>query len=90
MFDSIRKKSAEKTFYPSEIGINPASGEILVLEAREPRLLLLDASGKPKSFHLLHPGIFPQPEGIAFDKTGNIYISNEGKPGTIHRISIKE
>jgi uncharacterized protein YjiK len=31
-----------------------------------------------KSVHHLDSGIFNQPEGIAFDKSQNLYISNEG------------
>ena len=88
IFNEIRKEDRGDTFFPSEVAIDPASGEILVLEAREPRLLILDPDGKPKTLHRLSRKLFPQPEGLTFDSSGNLYISNEGKPATIHRVTL--
>lgn len=89
VFDEIRKDDLEDTFFPSEIAIDPTSGEILILEAREPRLLVLDPAGVPKALHRLNRKYFPQPEGLTFDAAGKLYISNEGKPATIHRVNLK-
>lgn len=88
IFDDIRKKSAKKTFYPSEIARNPATGEIYLLEAESPRLLIMNASGKAKALHHLSKEEFPQPEGLTFDGE-KMYISNEGNPATIHQVLIK-
>lgn len=90
IFNNIRKKDGRGSFFPSEVAVDPGSGEVLVLEAREPRLLILDASGKPKALHRLNREFFPQPEGLAFDASGNLYISNEGNPATIHRVSLNQ
>lgn len=84
------KKKSESSFYPSEINRDPGSGELLVLEAREPKLLILDPQGKPKTLHRLDRKFFPQPEGLAFDASGNLYISTEGDPGMIHRVKINQ
>ena len=86
VFDDIRKKDIEDTFFPSEIAVDPSSGEILILEAREPRLLILSPDGKAKALHVLSKELFPQPEGLTFDASGNLYISNEGRPATVHRV----
>ena len=86
IFDDIRKEDVEDTFFPSEVAVDPTSGEVLILEAREPRLLILSPDGKPKALHVLSKKLFPQPEGLAFDASGNLYISNEGKPATVHRV----
>lgn len=88
LFNEVRKKNRGETFFPSEVAIHPTSGEILLLEAREPRLLILDPSGIPKELHRLDRKLFPQPEGLAFDESGNLYISNEGDPATIHRVTL--
>jgi uncharacterized protein YjiK len=88
IFNNIRKEDIEDTFFPSEIAVDPGSGEILVLEARHPRLLILDPEGVPKALHVLDPKLFPQPEGLTFDNSGSLYISNEGKPATIHRVKL--
>lgn len=88
IFTDIKKETAAKTFFPSEINRNPATEEIFVLEAEDPRLLILDPSGNPKELHHLDKEEFPQPEGLTFDGK-NIYISNEGNPATIHQVSIK-
>lgn len=90
IFKNIRKKNAAGTFFPSEVNRDPKSGDLIVLEAREPRLLILDPDGNPKALHRLDRKLFPQPEGLAFDPSGNLYISSEGDPGVVHRVSINE
>lgn len=84
-----KNRKTEGSFFPSEINRNSKTGEILVLEAREPKLLILDPNGKPKALHRLDRKFFPQPEGLAFDNNGNLYISTEGDPGMIHRVNLK-
>lgn len=66
-------------FYPSEIGINPINGNIYVLSAKEPKLLIMDNQGKLLKLHNLYKKSFPQPEGLTFSDEGTIFISNEGK-----------
>lgn len=89
-FKSGKKKEKKSSFFPSEINKNPKTGEIYVLEAREPRLLILDSHGKPKHLYRLDQKVFPQPEGLAFDASGNLYISSEGDPGVIHLVKINQ
>ena len=89
LFKPRNKKKKEGSFFPSEINRDPKTKEILVLEAREPKLLIMDPNGKPKALYRLDRKLFPQPEGIAFDAAGKLYISSEGEPGMIHRIHIK-
>ena len=90
IFDDIRKEDRGDSFYPSEVAVDPSTGKIFVLEAREPKLLILNASGVPEKLHRLDPEYFPQPEGMTFDSSGNFYISNEGNPATIHRVTLSQ
>jgi len=41
-------------------------------------LVITDADFKVKTTHPLDTDLFNQPEGIAFDRDNNLYISNEG------------
>jgi hypothetical protein len=41
-------------------------------------LMITDANWKVKDVYPLDPRRFRQPEGLAFDTAGNMYISNEG------------
>ena len=86
----VKKQDVEETFYPSEINRDPTSGNLLVLEAETPRLLLLDSKGNPLELYLLDEKNFPQPESLTFDEAGRLYISSEGDPATIHRVSLKK
>ncbi len=76
-------------FYPSEIAINPKNGNIYILSAKNPQLLIMDASGKILKLHQLYKKSFPQPEGLAFSSEGTIFISNEGKNGTANILEVE-
>ncbi|WP_316798264.1 SdiA-regulated domain-containing protein [Pedobacter frigidisoli] len=65
-------------FRPSALAKNPATGEWYILSSINKLLLVTDAEFKIKSAYPLKRSFFNQPEGIAFDKDNNLYISNEG------------
>ena len=89
-FRDKNRSMAPGKFFPSEVARHPKIGDLIVLEAREPKLLVMDPEGNPKKLHRLDRKLFPQPEGIAFDASGNLYISSEGEPGLIHRVTINQ
>lgn len=63
---------------PSALTRNLKTNEWYVLSSANKVLLVADSNWKIKAAHRLNSSIFNQPEGIAFDKDLNLYISNEG------------
>lgn len=77
-------------FSPSGIAIHPITGEIYLISTALKRLVVLDyKSGNIKAVHRLDKQIMPQPEGISFDSTGNLFLSSEGKgwEGMLYRFN---
>ncbi|MEM1328300.1 MAG: SdiA-regulated domain-containing protein [Bacteroidota bacterium] len=70
---------AEKfKFAPSAIAIHPITDHFYVLSSKGKTLLILDRSGQIIHIQKLKKQIHAQPEGICFDASGRLYISNEG------------
>ena len=92
VFEILDQKASRKMLRPSEITIHPSTGEIYVLEGIDPKLLILDPTGKPLGLHILNNKQFPQAEGLTFGNAGEIYISNEGNggPASILQISLNK
>jgi hypothetical protein len=85
-FVEIRKselKSIHKKvkFHPSCLARHPLTKEWYIVSSVNKTLLVLDEQWKVKAMYDLNPTLFKQPEGLAFDARGNMYISNEGVQG---------
>ena len=68
----------KRGFRPSGMAKNPVTSEWFIISAVNKLLVVTDENWKIKETCFLNGNIFNQPEGIAFDKKGNMYISNEG------------
>lgn len=68
----------KRGFRPSGLAKNPVTGEWFMISAVNKLLVVADENWKIKETCFLNSNIFNQPEGIAFDEKGNLYISNEG------------
>lgn len=68
----------KRGFRPSGLARNPVTGEWFIISAVNKLLVVTDENWKIKETCFLNSNIFNQPEGIAFDAKGNLYISNEG------------
>jgi len=71
-------ESSKSRFRPSALAKNPKTNEWYILSSVNKMLVITDADFKVKTTHPLDPKLFNQPEGIAFDRDNNLYISNEG------------
>jgi uncharacterized protein YjiK len=71
--DKIRKIN----FHPSGLSWNQNTREWYILSSVNKLLVIANEDWKIKSVYQLNPSVFPQPEGIAFDRQQNLYISNE-------------
>ncbi|HEX5151045.1 MAG TPA: SdiA-regulated domain-containing protein [Parafilimonas sp.] len=65
-------------FQPSALALHPVNNNWYILSSVNKLLVITDENWKVKEVHHLNPSIYAQPEGIAFDKNANLYISNEG------------
>jgi len=68
-------------FEPSGLSIQPLTGDLYIISSVGKLLVIVSPEGKLLNVIKLPPSIFKQPEGIAFDSIGNMYISNEGRNG---------
>jgi hypothetical protein len=68
-------------FHPSCLARHPLTGDWYIISSVNKVLLVLDDRWKVKASYPLSPSLFKQPEGLAFDRHGNMYISNEGAGG---------
>jgi uncharacterized protein YjiK len=83
-----RDLKANVMIHPSAAAIHPVSKNIYVLASIEKKLLVLNASWNIIEEYELDQAYFRQPEGIAFDAKGNLYITNEGGEGSATIIQI--
>ena len=64
-------------FHPSALAQNPKTREWFLLSAVNRLLVVTNENWEVKAVYQLNPSLFAQPEGIAFDRQLNLYISNE-------------
>jgi len=81
LINFYRNTQPKVKFEPSGISIHPFTREIYVISSVGNALIIMDAEGNITQVMKLSPAVFRQPEGIAFDTQGNLYISNEGRNG---------
>ena len=75
-------KHHKEKFHPSCLAHHPLTHQWWIISSVNKILLVLDEKWKVTGTYSLDPLLFKQPEGIAFDSKGNLYISNEGGDGS--------
>ncbi len=82
MKDIEKLRKVDKiNFQPSALAKNEATDEWYILSSSNNAFVVTDASWAVKAVYPLSPSVFRQPEGIAFDRNYNLYISNEKATG---------
>ncbi len=74
----LGKKMKAGRFQPSGLARHPATGDWYLISSVNKLLIVANSNFQIESVWPLLPSRFRQPEGIAFDRLGNMYISNEG------------
>lgn len=68
-------------FHPSCLARHPLTGDWYVVSSVNKVLIVFDGRWQVREMFALDSTLFKQPEGLAFDREGNMYISNEGGEG---------
>lgn len=88
VFEILDMKPSNRMLQISDINVNPKNGKIFILEAVNPKLLILDSLGIPEKLYVFKKNQFGQAEGFTFGPAGELFISNEGKGGSGNILSI--
>lgn len=91
-FKKLKGGRSSQIIRATALRIHPKTGEIYILEGHQPKIIILNQNGVISNIHILNPKTFPKPEGLAFDKAGNLYVSNESRrqPATILQINLDD
>ncbi len=74
---SLAPKKSSK-FQPSAAAVHPVLKKLFILSSASNQLAIADLNGNVESVFVLRKKSFPQPEGLTFKGSGEMYISNEG------------
>lgn len=66
-------------FAPSCLARHPITKEWYIISSVNKMLVVTDDAFTVKEVYHLKPNLFRQPEGMAFDNKGNLYVTNEGR-----------
>lgn len=74
---NLLKFTGKKVFKPAAIGIHPITKNIFIVDSVGRVIIEITRDGEILSLDVLSKELLPQPEGLAFDALGNLYISTE-------------
>lgn len=76
-----RQLDGRLNFKPSALAVHPISGRVYVLSSVRTAIAVLSPDGALLAVLDFPPRLMPQPEGLAFDADGTMYVSSEGTTG---------
>lgn len=68
----------ELDFSPSALAVHPISGDLYLVSSKGKMIVVMNRRNEVIYIQKLEKEEHPQPEGLCFDREGNMYISNEG------------
>ena len=74
---ALKLNEKKVSFKPSALAKNTRDNQWYIISSVNKLLVITDDKWGIKEVYPLDPALFNQPEGIAFDKNDNLYISNE-------------
>lgn len=77
----LNRASDGPPFAPSGIAAIPGMDQVVIISSRAKAIILMDYSGDLIATANLNPAVHRQPEGLAIDRDGTLYIANEAKDG---------
>jgi len=77
---------------PSALAFHPITGDLYLLSSHKKMLIIIDRQNHILHLERLDKKLHKQPEGIAFSKNGDMYISNEGVDlnATVYRYTYRD
>lgn len=75
--DTVWHEAGHK-MQPSDLAINPLTGDMYITDGETPSILVMSPKGVHKKLYYLDSRDFRLPEGICFSKKGQLFICNEG------------
>ena len=78
-------KNRLKQFSPSGIAYNESEDLFYLVSSQGKTLIVVNRSSEVIHIYFLNSSVYTQPEGICFDSSGDLFISNEGR-GLIPKI----
>lgn len=78
IFREFPGKKPQTLIQPSEIAIDPKTGELYLTDGVRSSLMIMDSTGRIKALYALKKSEFSKPEGMMFTPSGELYIANQG------------
>ena len=74
---ALAAHGVDTDFHPSAIALDPATGTLVLVAAREEAILEISPEGRVIAALQLSQGRHPQVEGVAFGPDGTLYLADE-------------